>query len=302
MNKLFTLMALAFVCTAAKAQTDSKAKPDTVKLSEKKSDTIRVGNIVIVTNGKHEDDSKSNDVKIEFGRHNKNMSNITTDWFVFDVGFQNYTDKTDYVAATANQYLLNEPGTTYPLGKNDFKLKAGKSINVNIWFFMQRLNLVQHHLNLIYGLGIDFDNYVYSAALSFKQAGYTPYSATETIPHPYVIRDSITFKKDKLASNYVTVPLMLNYASNPGYRNKGFNVSAGASIGYLYNSRNKQKSYQRGNLKNFGDYGLQQFKFSYIAEIGLGPVKLYGSYTPGSIFDEGFDMHSYVIGIRLGFF
>lgn len=302
MNKLFTLMALAFVCTAATAQTDSKAKPDTVKLSEKKSDTIRVGNIVIVTNGKHEDDSKSNDVKIEFGRHNKNMSNITTDWFVFDVGFQNYTDKTDYVAATANQYLLNEPGTTYPLGKNDFKLKAGKSINVNIWFFMQRLNLVQHHLNLIYGLGIDFDNYVYSAALSFKQAGYTPYSATETIPHPYVIRDSITFKKDKLASNYVTVPLMLNYASNPGYRNKGFNVSAGASIGYLYNSRNKQKSYQRGNLKNFGDYGLQQFKFSYIAEIGLGPVKLYGSYTPDSIFDEGFDMHSYVIGIRLGFF
>ena len=69
MNKLFTLMALAFVCTAATAQTDSTVKSDTIKLSPTKNDTIRVGNIVIVTNGKH-DDSKSNNVKIELGRHN----------------------------------------------------------------------------------------------------------------------------------------------------------------------------------------------------------------------------------------
>jgi hypothetical protein len=301
MKKLFTLMALALVCTAATAQTDSTAKADTIKLPQEKSDTIRVGNIVILTNGKHHNESNSDNIKIEFGRHDKNLSNVSTNWLIFDFGFENYTDKTNYAAATAGQYLVNAPGTSFPLGASDFKLKTSKSINVNIWLFMQRVNLVDHRLNLIYGLGVEFNNYVYYSNITFKQAGNTPYSSTTSVPHYFVIRDSITFNKDKLASNYVTVPLMFNYCTKPGYHNKGFSFSAGASIGYLYNSRNKQKSAERGNLKNFGDYGLRQWQFAYVAELGLGPLKLYGSYTPASIFEEGFDMRSYAIGIRLGF-
>jgi hypothetical protein len=302
MNKLFTVMALALICTGATAQTDSVAKSDTVILPAK-SDTIRVGNIVILTDGnKHHDDDNSDNIKIEFGRHKeKNLSNVSTNWLIFDFGFENYTDKTNYATATVEQYLVNAPGTSFPLGASDFKLKTSKSINVNIWLFMQRLNLVDHRLNLIYGLGIEFNNYVYYSNITFKQAGYTPYSTPASVPHYYVIRDSIAFNKDKLATNYVTVPLMLNYSTKPGYHNKGFNFSAGVSIGYLYNSRNKQKSSERGNLKNFGDYGLRQWQFAYVAELGLGPVKLYGSYTPASIFEEGFDMRSYAIGIRLGF-
>ncbi|MBC7509463.1 MAG: hypothetical protein H7320_12060, partial [Ferruginibacter sp.] len=51
MNKLFTVMVLAFVCTTATAQTDtSVAKSTITKLPEEKSDTIRIGNIVIIKN------------------------------------------------------------------------------------------------------------------------------------------------------------------------------------------------------------------------------------------------------------
>ena len=37
--------------------------------------------------------------------------------------------------------------------KDNLKLRTIKSVNVNIWFFMQRLNLIKHVVNLKYGLG-----------------------------------------------------------------------------------------------------------------------------------------------------
>jgi len=303
MKKLFTLMALAFVCTAATAQNDTTTVSISVKtdtIPEKKSDTIRVGNIVIVTSGKHNWDYGTN-ITVEKDHH-RHQSNVSTNWLVFDLGFENYSDQTNYPAATAGQFLVNQPGTTYPLGPGDFKLKANKSVDVNIWLFMQRLNLYQHRLNLIYGLGIELNNYRFNSNISFKDAGYAPYpSITNAIPHGYVIRDSISFSKNKLAADYVTVPVMLNFAGNPENHNRGISFSAGISIGYLYNSRNKQISAERGTFKNFGPFGVEQFKFSYVAELGLGPVRLYGSYSPQSIFEEGLDLRSYAIGIRLGY-
>ena len=92
---------------------------------------------------------------------------------------------------------------------------------------------------------------------------------------------------------------MLNFRTNKDYSDKGISLSAGVSAGYLYNSRNKQKSSERGKLKNHGDYDLGKWKFSYIAELGLGPAHLYGSYSPKSIFQNGLDYRPYNIGIRL---
>ena len=63
---------------------------------------------------------------------------------------------------------------------------------------------------------------------------------------------------------------MLNFRTNPNYSDKGISFSAGVSVGYLYSSRNKQISDERGKHKNRGDYDLEKWKFSYIAELGLG--------------------------------
>jgi hypothetical protein len=301
MKKLFTIMALAFICTAATAQTDTTAvKSDTLKLPEGKTDTIRIGNIVIITNGGHNNGYGTSSTRITMGRtHHKKLANISTNWGIVDLGFANYTDKTNYASATADQVLVNAPGSNFPLGASDFKLKASKSVDVNIWFFMQRLNLVKHHINLKYGLGLELNNYRFRSDISFKEPGFSPYASTTAIPNAYVIRDSINFSKNKLAADYLTVPLLLNFCSNPGDPHKGISLSLGVSAGYLYIQRNKQVSTQRGKQKNKGDYDLEQFKFSYIAEVGLGPVRLYGSYSPNSIFDKGLDLRPYTLGVRL---
>lgn len=255
------------------------AQSDTTAI---KPDTIQIGNMTIIKKKDHAD----NDFK--WTKRKKRSQNIETAYMIMDFGFSNFTDKTDYASTDARNYAkatrLNEPAFT----SSDFNLKNAKSTNFNLWFFMQRLNLVHHVLNLKYGLGIETNNYRFEKNISFKKE-----------PQPYVFRDSIAFSKNKLALDYITVPFMVNINTNPN-KEHSLSFSFGVSAGYLYGSRNKQKSEERGKLKNRGNYDFEKFKISYIAELGLGPIKLYGSYAPQNIFTRGLDFRPFNIGLRLG--
>jgi hypothetical protein len=290
MKKFTFLMAAAFLCLSASAQTDSSTH------SKKHGDTIRIGNIVIVRGGKSKDTNK--ETEISFGRKRRNSNaNVSTNWWIVDIGFASFNDNTNY-AGLPTGYLANRPGQP-PLGSNDFKIRTGKSINVNLWFFMQKLNLVKHKVNLKYGLGLELNNYRFKSNISYKEGGVNPYPPFNNNTGAFVLRDSIAFTKNKLAADYLTIPVMLNFTTNPVYRNRGISISAGISAGYLYSQRNKQKSTERGKQKNGGDYDMERFKFSYIAELGLGPVRLYGSYSPKSMFGDGLDFKPFNIGFRL---
>lgn len=271
----------------------SFAQTDSVKV-EKKDDTIRIGGMIILKKG-NADEPKRVTVTVGNPQKNRETSNISTSWFIFDIGFANWTDKTNYAQAKVDGYLFGSPD----LGANDFKLKTGKSVNVNIWVFMQRMNLVKHYINLKYGLGLELNNYRFKSNISFNEGGMNPFNPSQNIPHAFVFRDTINFSKNKLAADYVTIPLMLNFRTNPNYSDKGISLSAGVSMGYLYSSRNKQVSAARGKEKNRGDYDLQQWKFSYIGELGLGPVHLYGSYSPKSIFANDLNFTPYNVGLRI---
>ncbi len=281
MKKLAILVATVIICSAVSAQDKGK------------KDTIRIGNMVIIKNG---EEKRGMHINVNRGnRSHRKRSNISTNWGVLDLGFSNYVDNTNYTSTGG--YLVDRPG--YPaLDKNDFKLRTGKSINVNIWFFMQELNLAKHYVNLKYGLGLELNNYRYKSSISYKEDGPVPYSNPAAITNaPFIFRDSVSFSKNKLAADYLTVPIMLSFQSNPGNTDRGISVSFGISAGYLYSERNKQKS-DRGKQKNKGDYDLERFKFSYQAELGIGPIHLYGSYSPNSIYQKGLDIRPYTIGLR----
>jgi hypothetical protein len=285
MKQLITFLAAAIICSTATAQTDS---------TKKSKDTIRIGNIVIIKNGKNNGD-KNKGITMHTENRRKKKNNVSTNWWIVDLGFSNYDDKTVY--ANAGSYLVNRPGSP-ALGKDDFKLRAGKSINVNIWFFMQRLNVVKHYVNLKYGLGLELNNYRYKSSVSYKEGGFIPYTAGVQTTAPFIFRDSISFTKNKLAADYLTVPLMLNINTNPNRDKRGLSISAGVSAGYLYSQRNKQRSSERGKHHNRGDYDLERFKLSYVGEIGLGSLHFYGSYSPKSIYEHSLDMRPYTVGIR----
>ena len=70
----------------------------------KTADTIRIGGMVIIKRGGGNEGKKQTTVTI--GRRKEKHSNISTAHWIVDLGFANYTDKTDYAAATS-QRLYN---------------------------------------------------------------------------------------------------------------------------------------------------------------------------------------------------
>ncbi|MBC6491094.1 outer membrane beta-barrel protein [Flavihumibacter stibioxidans] len=276
MLKKTILLALAAIAsTGLKAQTDTTAqKPET------SGDTMRIGNIIILKNGSASSSSRDVNINIRRNQYGKSAWSNTS-WFIFDIGFNNFEDKTNYAGAAAQAFA---PGTT----EDDFNLRNSKSINVNIWIFMQRLNMIKNVVNLKYGLGVEFYNFRYEQDLRYTKN-----------PASVYVDDAIQYTKNKLATNYVTVPLLLNFNFTPKKPyHRSFGISAGASAGYLYGSRHKYVSDETGKDKTRGDLGLNDFKLSYIGELHLGPVMVYGSYATESMYKKGLDHTPYAVGLR----
>src|SRR5687768_4531815 len=136
MKKMYFLMAAVCFYLSSLAQTDTTVKEE--------GDTIRIGRMIIIRKADKDGDKDTTRTVVW---HRSKPSNVSTNWGIVDLGFNNYTDNTNYASAETQQFA---PGSN----KDWFKLKNGKSVNVNIWFFMQKLNMIKHVVNLKYGLGL----------------------------------------------------------------------------------------------------------------------------------------------------
>ena len=285
MKRLVSFLTLVCLTGTGFAQTDS---------STNNTDTVKVGNFIIIKKNKGntisapKENRRNNSYELRVERRTRKKSNISTNWWIMDLGFANMRDNTDYASAQAGGYFKTLRPADGAVTQNSYKLINGKSSNVNIWFFMQKLNLVNHVVNLKYGLGLEMYNYRFDTRLSFRKD-----------PQPYVFNDSIPFTKNKLYVEYLTVPIMLNFNTTPDSR-RGFSFSAGVSAGYLTNSRNKQISGERGKEKIKGDFNFEPWRVAAIGELGLGPVRLYGSYSLNRLQKEltRVEQYPYTVGIR----
>ena len=280
MKKIFIMCMGICIISTSFAQQDTSGK----KNSGQKEDTIKIGGITIIKKAGSE---KKAGINISTRKKMK-PSNTTTNWWVVDLGFSNVNDNTDYSSVAAQQYGDSS------INKSWFDQKTGKSVNINLWFVIQRLNMIEHIVNLKYGLGLELNNYRYKQPIRYN--ANPPAVATPQI----VMLDNTpnrSYDKNKLAADYITVPLMINFNFTPR-RNDGFGFSAGISAGFLYSARNKTITSDEGKEKAKDDFELERWKISYIGELFLGPVKLYGSYATRSMYERGLDMIPYNIGIR----
>lgn len=276
MKRLFTLALVLCLALTGFTQVDTTKKDQ--------PDTIKVGGMIIIRNhdGKNDGDNDKKDDNINIGRRKYDKtSNVSTNWWILDIGFSNYNDNSNYAAALASGF------TGAGVNEESMKLKTFQSRNINLWFFMQKLNVIKHVVNLKYGLGLELNNYF------FKN------EQIHLLKNPTQVTLDASYKdvdKNKLAADYLTVPLMLNFNFTPG-RGRGFGFSAGVSGGLLYSSRQKIKDGGHKS-KQRDDFDLDKWKISYIGELLLGPVKLYGSYATKSMWEKGLDQTPYTVGFR----
>ena len=276
MKRIFLLgTALLTVGLSGFAQTEISVSAKTTV------DTVRVGLITIIYS-KNGDSAKTRKATVSCcNTAPKKQTKLTTNWWVLDLGFANYKDKSNYTTAAASGFVA-------PSVKEDqLKLKTSHSVNVNLWIVTQTLDLYKKKWNLKYALGLEMNNYQFrDEKLYFTENPTYLQLAANPLP------------KAKLAADYLTVPLMLNYNTTPGKR-KGLSISAGISGGFLYSARFKIK--EKSNVdKIHNDFDLEKFKLAYIGEIGIRKIKLYGSVGMKNMWAKGLDMTPVNIGFRLG--
>lgn len=123
------------------------------------------------------------------------------------------------------------------------------------------------------------------------------------------VRDTITkYKKYKLQTGFLELPIELRYSSNPANMNKSFKLAIGAKIGTLITAKTKAKV----DLDQARDGGYttktnakRHFNSTRLVgtmRVGLGNVSLFGTYTINELFKEGFGpagIHPYTIGLTI---
>ena len=305
----------------SKAQTDTIAvlatKNDTIVLAANR-DTVKIGSILIVNKKEVEDPNFKTVLKIgntSFGKPNdgdlgwisgdfkktkielmntgsKKLRNVQSNWWTLDLGFANYHDKSPMIYWLAGQPNL-VPNGVGPISPKSFSLNNKKSTNVNLWVVQQKVNVYQHKINLKYGIGLEMFNFRFERPISFREdiSGFVKY-------------DDVVFTKNKLLVKYLTIPLQINFKPNPNLK-KGFYASVGMSAGYLLNAKNKQISEERGKEKFEGNFNLNDWRIATIGELGVGPIRLYGSYGMTNLFNKSqvyYDMQPFSLGFRFSKF
>lgn len=218
---------------------------------------------------------------------------IRTVWGVIDIGFSNFINNTNYADAGAQAYA---PGSN----ESWFDIRPFKSRNINIWLVTQKINLINNYVNFQYGLGLELNNYFYKQPIRYDDKAPAIESAPVVRIDPKAIATPAErlYKKNKLAADYVTVPLMLNFNLTPN-RLYNFELSAGISVGYLYSARNKTITSDEGKQKARDDFDLSPWKLSYVADVKLGVITFYGSLAFKSMYKRGLDITPYNFGIRI---
>lgn len=190
---------------------------------------------------------------------------VVTEWNIFEIGLNN---------------ALGGSGFEMPSAYSDMEIDRARSLNFHWGFVQQGLNLYKGKLRLVYGLGIEFNNYRFVNNIDLVKKS-NPLETKDVTEREYA--------KNKLVTQYLTVPLMFNYKSKPRDEEHSFNFSAGVQAGYLIGSHQKQKWYENGKEKRKvrDDFNLSDYRFGYVVSFGYGNFNLYAKYYPTMMFKDG---------------
>ena len=152
------------------------------------------------------------------------------------------------------------------------------------------------------GIGVGTNNFYFKKMLV---------DITATTPVlPFIDVDSAqNFKKYKMSTAFLEVPLELRFTSNPETPNKTFKAALGVKIGTLLNAKTKGKTLRDATDKEINDYTVKESSKSYFnttrlagtARVGYGNFSLFGAYSFTGMFKDGVaaDMKSLQIGLTI---
>jgi len=141
------------------------------------------------------------------------------------------------------------------------------------------------------GFGIGTDKYGFKDDQNlFNNADLGPESS-ELLEVTDVFGDNIIVNKNILAANYFDVPVDFTYHLNKSNYMKGFRVSLGAKIGYLYNAHTKiayeDSDGLKRKVKDSQNYGLEKFRYGVSLKAGSPGFYVWSYFGLNKVFQSG---------------
>jgi len=96
-------------------------------------------------------------------------------------------------------------------------------------------------------------------------------------------------KKNRLKANYVQIPFLLEFNSNPNCESQSFNISVGYVHQLLLNSNYKYKTETGDKSKTSGGYNMTKSMGLLEGRIGYGPLNFYFQYGLKNLFQDNSD-------------
>ena len=180
--------------------------------------------------------------------------------------------------------------------------QQGFSRGFNAYFMLDKPFRTAPKFSIGIGLGVSVSNIFFKREnINLKTTSpLLPFTAADSTDH---------FKKYKLATGFLEVPLEFRYSSKPQEPNKSFKIALGAKIGTLVNAHIKGKTLQDKNNNSITKYTLKEnnkrlingTRFMATGRIGYGIFSLFGNYQLNNILKDGAGpvMHLYQIGLTI---
>jgi hypothetical protein len=180
--------------------------------------------------------------------------------------------------------------------------QKGLSRGANIYIMKEKTFKSNPHIGVGYGVGVGTSN------IYFKTYDIDLASANTKLPFTS-LDSSSHFKKFKLSTAFLEIPVELRYVSDPARNSKSFKAALGIKVGTLINAHTKGKTLLSKTGSTINTYTEKEnnkrfFNTTRIAitgRVGYGNFSLFGSYQVTSLFKTGVapDVKPFQIGFCL---
>lgn len=180
--------------------------------------------------------------------------------------------------------------------------QSGFSRGFNAYLMLDKPFKANPKFSLGAGIGIGTSNIVFkNMNVDIKStAAKLPFTAVDSTNH---------FKKYKLSTSYLEVPLEFRFSSNPSSSNKSWKVAIGGKVGTMINAHTKGKDLESKNNTLINKYTQKEnskkffngTRFMGTARVGYGIISLFGAYQLNNVLKDaaGPPMKLYQVGITL---
>jgi len=309
MNKLFILFAATlitypfFIVTAQDTikteiieitedtkRTSVSIEDDDLVIVEEGKDTtrIKIGNKGIEIIEDKEGDTHINVKKLKDDEKKETTNKKTKfsgHWSGLELGLNNYVNS-DFNSGLDPSYAYMD-------------LNTNRSINVNLNLMQYDLGFGTDKAGVVTGLGFEFCNYFFDGDNNIRKDENG--QIIEYIPS-FVTEPGSTMIKSKLATTYLTVPLLIEIQIPAG--KKRIHLSGGVTGGAKIGSNTKivyKESGDRQKDKIKDDFNISALRYGITFRAGYRGLNLFANYYPVSLFEKnkGPELYPYSVGLRL---